>query len=152
MPSVLVVCTSNLERSPLACARLRQMVEPGIENHSWRIESAGTWALQGQPVPSELMVVGREVGLDLSTHKSRCVTRGMLRSFNLILTMEHGHKEALRIEFPEVARRVFLLSEMTGLKASIGIPLHRSLKEYRQLVREIDEWLKLGYNEILRLA
>lgn len=152
MPSTLFVCTANLFRSPLACAFLRQIVTQSVYASSWRIESAGTWTGEGLPAVPEAQKVALEHGLDLESHRSRCITADLVRSFSLVLTMEQGHQEALRIEFPDSARRVYMLSEMAGVRADILDPIFGSLTDCRRVAQEIEEWLRLGYSRIVELA
>ena len=152
MPSTLFVCTTNLCRSPLASVFLRQIVAHGVYSSTWRIESAGTWATEGLPAVPEAQKVAHEHGLDLGTHRSRCISADLLRPFNLVLTMEQGHQEALRIEFPDVAERVYMLSETAGVRANILDPIPGSLPDCRRVAREIEEWLRLGYGKIVDLA
>ena len=128
----------------------RANVDPS--NSDWCIESAGTWAMDGQQAVTRAQLVLQEIGLDVSEHRSRTVTSDMLLSFNLILTMERGHKEALRIEFPEVARRVYMLSEMIHAMYDIQDPVGGSLADFRETLHEIENILTRGFELITRLA
>jgi protein-tyrosine-phosphatase len=150
MRSVLIVCTANQCRSPMAMAILRS--KTGQLPGEWKIESAGTWAVEGAPANQKTQQVLAELGLDLSAHRSRMVTREMLAAFNLILVMEPGHKEALQIEFPEAANRTFLLSEMIGLSFTIMDPVGGEIEGYRATAREIDHILIEGLEKIDSLA
>jgi len=124
----------------------------GPSNSDWCIESAGTWAMDGQQAVTRAQLVLQEIVLDVSEHRSRTVTSDMLLSFNLILTMERGHKEALRIEFPEVARRVYMLSEMIHAMYDIQDPVGGSLADFRETLHEIENILTRGFELITRLA
>jgi protein-tyrosine-phosphatase len=128
---------------------LRQKVEgtPG-----WRIESAGTWSIEGQPAARDSQVVLRERGIDISGHRSRPVSRELLSQFNLILTMESGHKEALRVEFPEYADRVHLLSEMIGASYSIPDPMGGLIEGFEETADEFERIFEQGFQNILRFA
>jgi protein-tyrosine phosphatase len=150
MRSVLIVCTANQCRSPMAMAILRS--KTGQLPGEWKIESAGTWAVEGAPANQKTQQVVAELGLDLRDHKSRMVRREMLAAFNLILVMEPGQKEALQIEFPEAASRTFLLSEMIGLSFTIIDPVGGEIEDYRVTAREIDHILAEGLGKIDTLA
>ena len=88
----------------------------------------------------------------MKSHLSRQVTINLLNSFPLILTMESDHKEALQIEFPEIASRVFMLSEMTGMTKDVSDPVGKPLEDFRQTVREIEGMIDQGLDRINRLA
>jgi protein-tyrosine-phosphatase len=150
MHSVLFVCTANICRSPMAMALWQARVSSSASE--WRIESAGTWAIDGQPAAIRAQSVLREIGLDITSHRSRTVTSEMLLSFNLILTMERGQKEALCFEFPKIARRVYTLSEMVLAEYDIQDPVGGSDADFRRTLREIDNLLKAGFVRIDRLA
>lgn len=90
---VLMVCTGNICRSPMAEVLLaRRLRDKGL---STVVESAGLGALVGwpaDPIACEL-VKGR--GLDLATHRARQLTREMIRGADLVLTMEAGQQRAV---------------------------------------------------------
>jgi protein-tyrosine-phosphatase len=119
---------------------------------AWRVESAGTWATDGAPPSKRSVEVMAERGLDINNHRARTVTREMLESFDLVLTMEPGHKEALCVEFPSVAGRVFLLAEMHGSNLAVDDPYGGSLEEYQKSAERIDHHLEQGMARILTLA
>ena len=150
MPSVLFICTGNIHRSPMAEALLKAKTATAKEQ--WIIESAGTWAPKGEPASQEVQVVLGKAGLDVSAHRSRRVNRRILHGFNLILTMEANHKEALQVEFPELAGRIYMLSEMVGMKRDIDDPIGGPLVDFVDTAREIDRYLTEGFERIRELA
>ncbi len=147
--SILVVCTANICRSPIAEALLKARVPRG---ENWRIESAGTWAMDGQRVSTNSQLVLQQRGLDASGHRSRSVTRQMIEQFNLILVMEPGHKEALQFEFPQAAGKIFLFSEMIGMQFAVVDPYGKSLMDYEQTASELEQICDQGFETIARLA
>jgi protein-tyrosine-phosphatase len=80
----------------------------------WRIESAGAWAIEGAEMLPKVNLALKHLELELYEHRSRGVTREMLQSFNLILAMEKGQQETLRVELPTLYNRIYRLSEMIG--------------------------------------
>jgi protein-tyrosine-phosphatase len=139
MPAVLFVCTANRIRSPLAEHLFRrQLPLVGEDPHAWRIDSAGTWTRNGLPAMPLAQQAGAEMGLDLSGHRSTPIEDAPLTTYDLIIVMEQGHREAIAIEFPEAAERVYLLSELaTGLAYDISDPIGRPLDAYRSAAQEI---------------
>ena len=93
----------------MAVALLRKRLESLPEGNGWRVESAGTWGLDGSDMDDWVKTVLDEKGIPFEQHAARTVDDKMLESFDLILTMEKGQKEALGIEFPKVAERVYVL-------------------------------------------
>jgi protein-tyrosine-phosphatase len=153
MPSIIILCTANMCRSPMAEALLRQKLQQREDAADWRVESAGTWTIIGRSVaPKTLEVMERLYNLDLSTHRSRLVSRSLLRPFDLILVMEAGHKEAIGVEYPELISRVHLLYEMVGQGRNVADPIGGTTKDFEDSAHELDKILTQGLEKIIQLA
>jgi protein-tyrosine phosphatase len=153
VPRVLFVCTGNICRSPMAAALLfRHLQKSESDWQTWHVDSAGTWATPGQNATSEAQQVMKDMGLDISEHRSRLVTAELMEPFNLILTMESGQKEALKVEFPKYARRIYMLSEMVGEQDPIRDPTGGTLNDYVSVADLIDRKLQNGLPRIRHLA
>jgi protein-tyrosine phosphatase len=152
MPSILIVCTANICRSPMAEAMLKQLLAERPDADRWHIESAGTWATYGHPAAELSQQVMKEMGLDISNHQSKPVTEELLYRFDLILTMEENQKEALTIKFKLYADRIFLISEMVGILQSIPDPIGGTLADYQDTARLIQKILVSGLDKIIQLA
>jgi len=153
MASIMILCTANMCRSPMAEALLRRKLHQRTETADWRVESAGTWTIIGKPAAQKTQeVMQRLYGLDLSAHRSRLVSRSLLRPFDLILVMEVGHKEAIGVEFPELASRVYLIYEMVGQVRNVIDPIGGTTKDYEDTAHELDMILTQGLEKIIRLA
>lgn len=152
MPSVLFVCTANVCRSPMASALFRNIVPAEDRIQDWAIESAGTRAVAGASAAYHSQLAIKNRGLDLEYHRSQPVNAQLLNGFDLILTMEQGHKESLCIEFHEVASRVYLITEMVGISHDIWDPVGGSLKEFEAMANELEQILTHGFEKIRYLA
>lgn len=150
MYSVLFICTANICRSPLALGIMRNLVNDEV--HLWDIDSAGTWTVNGEPAATNTLAVLAERGVDLTDHRSQGVMETMLDQYNLILTMERGHKEALRVEFARNASKIFLLSEMVGRSYDIKDPIGRPIEEFQLTASEMESILTRGLPRIRELA
>lgn len=151
MASVLFVCTANICRSPMASALFRRTVHEKYRELEWRIESAGTWGIDGEPAAQGAQWAMQERGLDLTGHKSRIVTETILNEADLILTMEGGHKESLGIEFPTCRHKIFMLSEMIGQVFDVPDPIGGPLSGYEITAQMLEQILTQGFDTIVEL-
>jgi protein-tyrosine-phosphatase len=136
----------------MAVGILRNILEEkGIEGE-WRVESAGTWGLDGEPAAVGSLAVMENKGIDISDHRARRVDQDLLESFDLILTMERGQKESMRMEFPRSADRIFLLSEMVGRMRDIDDPYGGVFVEYEDAAEEIETHILNGLATIIHHA
>ncbi len=151
MPHILFVCTANICRSPVAEGLLRKRLdEDGL--YSWQVSSAGTWAQLRRGAATTSVQLMAERGIDLSNHRAREVTAELLADADLILCMETGHAEALRVEFPEARERIHVLSEMAGSNHNVADPYGGPYQGYVKMVDELTHLIDAGLPRIIGLA
>lgn len=135
---VLLVCTGNICRSPLAEEMLkRTLQERGIDGVS--VTSAGTGAWDGAPASEGAYLVGLERGLDLSGHRARLLTRELVDEADLILTMARHHRA--RVDELGGEGRVFVLGEYAGREGDgveVSDPFGGDLDVYRNTCVELE--------------
>ena len=133
---VLMVCTGNICRSPLAAEMLRaELVRRGILGVE--VSSAGTGAWDGTPVSEGSYLVGLEHDLDLSHHRARLLTSGMVKESDLILGMSRHHVERAEQLGGE---RVLLLGEFAGLseqESEVPDPFGADIEVYRSTFEQL---------------
>jgi protein-tyrosine-phosphatase len=118
----------------------------------WRIESAGVWAMQGQPAAPLTRQVLLLRGIELNNFVSRPITRALIQEFNLVLAMERNHKESLRVAFPEYVTRVFTVRELIGKSGDIVDPIGSPIDEYEATAQELESIFEKGFEQLKKLA
>lgn len=137
---VLVVCTGNTCRSPLAAAMLADALRAA--DLPVEVNSAGTGAWEGAPASEGSYLVALERGLDLSGHRARLLTRTLVDEADLILTMSRPH--LARVRELGGAGRAHLLGEYAGLagpRADVADPFGGDLDDYRATMRMLADLL-----------
>ena len=135
---LLFVCTGNTCRSPLAEAIARKVViERGLVDMD--VASAGTSAWDGASASDGALLVGLERRLDLSGHRSQQISRALVESSDLILSMGPHHLE--RVEALGGAGKSYLLTSYPmqgGVGRAIGDPMGGDLDVYRSAADELE--------------
>jgi low molecular weight protein-tyrosine phosphatase len=115
MAAILVVCSGNICRSPIAEGLLRRALERRLDDDAPAVGSAGTIAVDGAPAMPESVEAARERGVDIETHAARRLTPDLIDGADLIVGMAAEHRDAVGRLAPGAAARTFTLKELTRL-------------------------------------
>ncbi len=152
MKRILLVCTGNICRSPLAAALMeRALKERGVDGID--VSSAGTGAWDGAPVSEGAYLVALEQGLDLSGHRARLLTRDLVEQCDLILTMARHHRA--RVDELGGEGHVFVLGEYAGRSAEaveVSDPFGGDLVVYRETCTELGTLVDAAVDRIVTEA
>jgi len=138
---VLLVCTGNTCRSPMAAGALRRLLE--ADGGRILVESAGTAAWDDQPATEASIRVAASAGVDLTGHRSRRLTPTIVRGADMVLVMERGHLAAVRALGGD-PERSHVLSEWPGPGEpglEISDPFGASSEAYEECWRRIQHHL-----------
>jgi protein-tyrosine phosphatase len=118
---ILVICIGNICRSPIA---------EGLLKRAWpdkTVVSAGLGALVGHPAAPFSVQLMAEQGIDIGAHRAQSVTSALIRSVDLILTMDLAQKRHIEQTYPTARGKVFRLGE-----SDIPDPYRQDMAVFRQ--------------------
>jgi protein-tyrosine phosphatase len=115
MASILVVCTGNVCRSPIAEGFLRKALEDALGDAAPSVASAGTAGWEGSEATPEAVAAAAELDVDIAAHRARRLRPGMAETADLVLCMAREHRDAIVRSTPDVAGRTFTLKELVRL-------------------------------------
>lgn len=140
MKTVLFICTGNVCRSPMAEGIFRHAVK-GRGNY--RVLSAGLGAMEGQPPSVYAVQAVRELGIDISSQRSRMLTPELAEQADYIFGMTHSHVDTVMLLYPNAAEKTFLLREfdetLDQFEKDISDPIGGSYDVYSNCRDQIEQ-------------
>jgi len=143
---ILFVCTGNTCRSPLAqalCAKLLAdrlgCTVAELPQRGFIVQSAGLAAMMGGEAAAEAAAVAREMGADLSGHRSQPLTIELLTQTDFLFVMTRSHLQTLSSLESHGGPAPRLLSPRGD---DIPDPIGSSAEVYRECARVIVQHLE----------
>lgn len=148
---ILMVCTGNSCRSPLAEYLLRRELarqfgwsEQELAAAGYRVSSAGTAAIRGGPISAGSLDELRKRGIDASAHATQPVTMALIRRCSRIYAMSVDHRNRLIELAPALADRIALLDP----SGSIADPIGGGPAEYAACAAQIEKAVRIRAKEL----
>ncbi|MBA4104441.1 MAG: threonylcarbamoyl-AMP synthase [Pirellula sp.] len=143
---IVIVCTGNTCRSPMAEALMRKLVAEQlgckieeVEQRGVLISSAGVSASPGGSAAPEAIATMKQRGLDLTRHESQPLTEKLVRQADVIFALTGAHRQAIIRRWPEAATRTLLVQpDNTDIEDPIGHPA----EVYEQCALTIEDALR----------
>lgn len=149
--NILLVCTGNTCRSPMAAAVTRHMLAERLGCRSDQladrgvvVNSAGTMAGRGGRATREAVEVGRRRELDLSSHRSTRLSVELINGADYIFAMTQAHVNAVTDLVPSARARVGTL--IPG--EDIDDPIGGTDQVYQRCLVQIEGALKTRLDEV----
>lgn len=120
---VLVVCTANICRSPMAAGLLQHALAAQPEPlRSVKVESAGVAARTGERVSENSVTALKKVGIDIARHTSRPLTQEMLDRAAVVICMTESHRAMIQLQADPPPKHIHLFREFMPAGADKEIP------------------------------
>jgi protein-tyrosine-phosphatase len=120
---ILVVCTANICRSPMAAGLLQHALAAQPEPlRSLKVVSAGIAAREGERVSENSVLALKKAGIDITGHKSQPVTQELLDGALLVLCMTESHRQMIQLQASPPPARLHLFREFMPQKGDKEIP------------------------------
>ena len=150
MKNVLVVCTGNVCRSPMAKALIRKEIADRGLTPDVTIDSAGTYAMVDHPASGGSINAMAQRGLDISGHRAKQLTVELVNKADVILVMEERHRRSIFVTWPRAIMKTLLLSELSGGHEGIDDPYGGEQWEYDQTAEIIEGYVQRGMPALLK--
>jgi protein-tyrosine phosphatase len=138
---ILMVCTGNSCRSPMAAGWLKhELRRKGLEEQI-EVGSCGIGARNGSPATAEAILVMKNREIDISGHRSRPCMREDVIDADIFCAMSHVHYTLLSGLVPGVKEKIKVLN--------IPDPIGMGVMVYEEVILNIDKKLKENWNQII---
>lgn len=143
--TVLFVCTGNTCRSPMAAGLAKKLLAErlgckvrDLPRKGYKVLSAGAFGTDGARASPEAVKAAGELGADISRHRSRRLTKELIRRADLVFCMTDSHVETAVRLAPEAKGKLRRLDP----QGAVPDPIGGGAALYRRVARQIDKALR----------
>jgi len=139
---ILIVCTGNICRSPMAQGLLAHALSAQAEPlRNLKVISAGVAAHTGEAISENSVTALKKVGIDISGLQSQGLTQDLLNKSLAVFGMTESHRAIIRQRARPAPDHLYLFREFLPAPAvhEIGDPYGGPLKLYESARDEMVE-------------
>jgi protein-tyrosine phosphatase len=143
----LFVCTGNTCRSPMAAGLARKILAErlgckagDLPRHGVKVLSAGIAAPDGVRATAQAVQAAKAMGADISRHRSRNLTRELIKEADVVFCMTDSHVSQARAIAPDEAHKIRTLDACGDVPDPVG----GSVDTYRAAAVRIEKALRIA--------
>lgn len=142
---ILFVCTGNTCRSAMCEGIFNHLVE----DKKIEVFSAGISADEGASASENAIEALNQMGIDISNHKSKLLTKGDIFDANLVLCMTDVHKTLIQNACPDEKHKVYTLCEYAkGTNEKISDPYGMDINTYISCAKKLKELIEIVLEKV----
>lgn len=146
--SILITCSVNTARSPMAEGFLKNFFDKKNKNHI-KVQSCGVAsnARDGMLISLDAKMVMKEIGIELPEDSTSIDIKKhteLLKDIDLILTLTEQHKEEIMKIEGIINKEIYTLKEFAGEYGDIDDPSMKGIEGFRIARDEIKVCLLKG--------
>lgn len=131
---ILILCTGNTCRSPMAEGIVNAIIKREHLEKEMQVESMGFAASDGDLPTVNAVECMKEIGIDITGHRARRVTLQDLNDADIFYVMTDSHKNVIADAVPDYEDRIIVLDVPDPFGQDIGI-----YRECRDKIRDFFE-------------
>jgi RpiB/LacA/LacB family sugar-phosphate isomerase len=114
-----------------------------------KVCSAGLAAPHGQAASTYSVDVMREIGLDISSHRSQPITESLIQESDAIFVMTYSHLDHMIMLFPEASEKTFLIRHFEENVPAELREVYDPIGQTRDVYRATREQIKISMPRLL---